>query len=205
MIIEIDLNKQNNYIHPNFYEKIKQKSDFFLDLYENDIILKKTKFIEKEQLDENKIILGKKTAQNFLIKPLHKTFEKVEIISADKISPLEIKELHIIDEKLENLSKRLNLSAKLRPTNYFNELDNFITRKGNYNPVFQYKRPNQERLLETKNELEKLQEKTDKLESRMKHLFLEKTNELINKQNLLEAYIKQDHKNIALYNEELFG
>ncbi|MDD3262712.1 MAG: DUF1704 domain-containing protein [Candidatus Absconditabacteria bacterium] len=205
MIVEIDLNKQNNYIHPNFYEKIKQKSDFFLDLYENDIILKKTKFIEKEQLEENKIILGKKTAENFLIKPLHKTFEKIEIIAADKIIPLETRELHIIDEKLEKLSKRLNLSSKLRPTNYFNELDNFITRKGNYNPIFQYKQPTKEKLLETKIELEKLQERTDKIQSPMKHLFLEKIDELLNKQNLLQAYIKQDFKNIALYNEKLFG
>lgn len=204
MIVEIDLNKQNNYIHPNFYEKIKQKSDFFLDLYENDIILKKTKFIEKEQLEENKIILGKKTAENFLIKPLHKTFEKIEIIAADKIIPLETRELHIIDEKLEKLSKRLNLSSKLRPTNYFNELDNFITRKWNYNPIFQYKQPTKEKLLETKIELEKLQERTDKIQSPMKHLFLEKIDELLNKQNLLQAYIKQDFKNIALYNEKLF-
>ena len=63
--------------------------------------------------------------------------------------------------------------------NYFNELDNFITRKGNYNPVFQYKRPSLEKLLETKDELKKIQERTDKLESSMKHLFLEKADELI--------------------------
>lgn len=205
MIVEIDLNKQNNYISPNMQEKMKQKSDFFLDLYENDIILKKTKFIAKEQLEENKIILGKKTSEHFLIKPIHKTFDKIEVISSEKIIPLETKELHIIDEKLEKISKKLSLSAKLRPTNYFNELDNFITRKGNYNPIFQYKRPSQERLWETKNELEKLQEKTNKLESPMKNLFLEKADELINKQSLLQAYIKQDFKNIATYNEKLFG
>ncbi len=29
VIIEIDLNKQNNYIHPNIYEKTKERSDFF--------------------------------------------------------------------------------------------------------------------------------------------------------------------------------
>lgn len=204
MVVEIDLNKQNNYIHPNMYEKIKQKSDFFLDMFDNDIILKKPKFLAKEQLEENKIILGKKTAEKFLIKPIHKTFEKVEIIATDKLLPMETKELHIIDEKIEKLSKRLNLSAKLRPTNYFNELDNFITRKGNYNPVFQYKWPTQERIQETKNELEKLQEKTEKFQSPIKHLFLEKIDELWNKQNLLEAYIKQDHKNISIYNEKLF-
>ncbi len=204
MIVEIDLNKQNNYVSQHIYEKIKQKSDFFLDMYDNDIILKKPKFLAKEQIEYNKIILGKKTAEKFLIKPIHKTFDKIEIIAPDKIITLEDKELHIIDEKLEKLSKRLNLSAKLRPTNYFNELDNFITWKGNYNPIFQYKRPSQEKLIETKNELEKLQEKTGKLQSPIKKLFLEKTDELINRQYLLQSYIKQDHKNIAVYNEKLF-
>ncbi|AHB41343.1 hypothetical protein P148_SR1C00001G0552 [candidate division SR1 bacterium RAAC1_SR1_1] len=205
VIVEIDLNKQNNYVTPSIYDKIKQKSDFILDMYENDIILKKPKLIAKEQISENKIILGRKTAEKFLIKPIHKTFEKIEIISSDKLLPLETKELHIIDERLEKLSKRLNLSAKLRPTNYFNELDNFITRKGNYNPIFQYKRPTEEKILETKNDLEKLQEKTNKLESPIKKLFLEKADELTNKLFLLQSYTKQNFKNIAIYNEKLFG
>lgn len=204
IIVEIDLNKQNNYVSQNIYEKIKQKSDFLLDIYQNDIAIKKPKLLAKEQLAENKIILGKKTAENFLIKPIHKTFEKIEIISSDKISTSETKELHIIDEKIERLSKRLNLSSKLRPTNYFNELDNFISRKGKYNPIFSYKRPSKEKLLETNIELEKIQEKTNKLESPIKQLFLEKADELTKKLALLQWYTEQDFKKIAIYNEELF-
>jgi len=205
IVVEVDLNKQNNYVSPNIYEKIKQKSDFLLDMYENDISIKKPKFIAKEEVTDNKIIIWKKTAENYLIKPIHKTFDKIEVISSDKILPIENKELHIIDDKIEKLSKKLNLSSKLRPTNYFNELDNFITRKGNYNPVFQYKRPSQEKLLETKIELEKLQEKTNKLQSPMKNLFLEKADELTNKLELIKAYTKQDFKNIWAYNKKLFG
>jgi hypothetical protein len=205
VIVEVDLNKQNNYISPNMQEKIKQKSDFLLDIYNNDIILKKIKFLAKEQLEENKIIIWKKTAEKFLIKAIHKTFEKVEIIATDKIIPNERKKLHSIDEKLEKISRKLNLSSKLRPINYFNELDNFITRKGNYNPVFQYKRPSQEKLWETKDELKKVQEKVNKIESPMKHLFLEKADELTNKLELIRSYTKQDFKNIERYNEALFG
>jgi hypothetical protein len=205
VIVEVDLNKQNNYISPNMQEKIKQKSDFLLDMYNNDIILKKIKFLAKEQLEENKIIIWKKTAEKFLIKAIHKTFEKVEIIATDKIIPNERKKLHNIDEKLEKISRKLNLSSKLRPINYFNELDNFITRKGNYNPVFQYKRPSQEKLWETKDELKKVQEKVNKIESPMKHLFLEKADELTNKLELIQSYTKQDFKNIEKYNEVLFG
>ena len=204
VIIETDINKQNNYISPTIYEKIKQKSDFILDMYENEIIFKKIKFLPKEHLDDNKIILGKKTAENYLIKPIHKTFEKIEIIAPEKIAPLEDKELHTIDEKLAKLSRRLNLSSKLRPINYFNELDNFITRRWNYNPIFQYKRPSQERILDTKNELIKIQEKIEKLESPMKKLFLEKNDELNNKLLLIQSYIQQDFKNIDKYNRKLF-
>lgn len=205
MIVEINLNKQNNYVSSNIYKKIKENSNFFLDMYDNDIIFRKIKFLAKEEFEDNKIILGKKTTEKYLIKPIHKTFDKIEVISSDIIIPTETKELHIIDDRLEKLSKRLNLSAKLRPINYFNELDNFITRKSDYNPIFKYKRLNEKKILEIKNDIEKLQWKVSKLKSPMKNLFLEKADELINKQNLLQAYIKQDFNNIAIYNDKLFG
>ncbi len=54
---------------------------------------------------------------------------------------MELAQLHLIDDKLEKLNKRLNLTARLRPVNYFNELDRFISEKGNYNPTFEYRFP----------------------------------------------------------------
>jgi len=42
---------------------------------------------------------------------------------------MEIAQLHLIDDKVEKLSKRLNLTARLRPVNYFGELDRFISEK----------------------------------------------------------------------------
>lgn len=84
-------------------------------------------------------------------------------------------------------------------------MDKFITLHGNYNPVFKYKRPEEKRLEETKEEIEKLQEQLQKFKSPFKQLFIEKLEELELRRNLILAYSKQDFENIALYNKKLFG
>jgi hypothetical protein len=188
------------------FDKIKEnKREWYLDLYENEITLKKTKFANLESLPDNKIILGNKTASNYLIKPVHKTLAKINIIDPQYILPLEEIELHSIDQKIEKLNKRLNLSSRLRPINYFSELDKFITLHGKYNPIFQYKWTKEERLIQAYEEIIKLQEQTAKLKSKFATLFLEKLEELENRRNLILAYTKQDFENIALYNKKLFG
>lgn len=188
------------------FDKIKEnKREWYLDLYENEITLKKSKFSSLESLADNKIILGNKTASRYLIKPVHKTFDTIDVIDPKYIHPLETAELHSIDQKIEKLSKRLNLSSRLRPMNYFSELDKFITLHGKYNPIFKYKWPEEQKLLQTKEEIEKLQEQLSKLKSPFIKLFLEKLDELELKRNLIFAYSKQDFEHIALYNRKLFG
>lgn len=188
------------------FDKIKEnKRERYLDLYENEIVLKKSKFSSLESLADNKLIIGNKTASRFLVKPVHKTFDTVDIIDPKYIDPLETAELHLIDQKVEKITKRLNLSARLRPLNYFSELDKFITLHGKYNPIFRYKRPNEEKLKQTKEEIIKLTEQLQKLKSPFKQLFIEKLEELELKRNLILAYSKQDFDAIALYNKKLFG
>ena len=149
--------------------------------------------------------MGNKTASNYFIKPIHKTLDIIEIVNPKYIDPLETTELHVIDQKIEKLSKRLNLSARLRPLNYFSELDKFITLHGKYDPIFQYKRPKEEKMTETIHEIEKLYDQLQKLKSLFKQLFIEKLEELKNRRNLIVAYSKQDFENIAIYNKKLFG
>ena len=188
------------------FDKTKEnKRERYLDLYENEITLKKAKFSTMESLADNKIILGNKTASNYLIKPIHKTFATIDIIDPKYIYQLEVTELHSIDQKIEKLSKRLNLSSRLRPLNYFAELDKFITLYGKYNPVFQYKRPKEEKMIESEHEINKLQKQLSKLQSPFKQLFVEKLEELETRRKLILAYSNQDFENIALYNRELFG
>ncbi len=206
IIVEVDLNKSWNYMSQKLFDKIKEnKRERYIDLYENEIVLKKSKFSILENLPENKIILGNKTASNYLVKPIHKTYEIVDIIHSRYLDTSEINELHTIDNRLEKISKRLNLSARLRPINYFSELDKFITLQGKYNPTFQYKRPKEEKLLETKIEIEKLQKQLTKFKSPFARIFVEKLEELERRRCLILAYSKQDFENIALYNKKLFG
>ncbi len=206
VIVEVDLNKSGNYMSQKLFDKIKEnKREWYLDLYENEIVLKKNKFSTLESLADNKIILGNKTASHYLVKPIHKTFEIVNIINPMYIAPLEATELHSIDQKIEKLNKRLNLSSRLRPINYFSELDKFITFHGKYNPTFKYRWPQEEKLMQTKDEIVKLQEQLSKLTSGFKQLFIDKLEELETRRNLILAYSRQDFDTIAVYNRKLFG
>lgn len=206
VIVEVDLNKSSNYISQNLFEKIKEnKREWYLDLYENEITLKKSKFRILENLPDNKIVLGNKTASEYLIKPIQKALAKIDIVNPKYIQPLEMAELHIIDQKIEKLNKRLNLSSRLKPSNYFSELDKFITLHGAYNPSFKYRWPEEQKLLKTKKELLKLQKHLKELESPFSQIFLQKLEELELRRNLILAYIQQNFENIALYNKKLFG
>lgn len=206
VIVEVDLNKTGNYMSGTLFNKIKEtKRERYLDLYENEIVLKKARFTKLENLADNKIILGNKTASNYLVKPVHKTFDTLEVIDPKYILPLEITELHSIDQKVERLNKKLNLSARLRPLNYFGELDKFITLHGNYNPIFTYRRPSEQKLSQIQEEIQKLQRQLSKLKSPFTKLFIEKLEELELRRNLILAYSKQDFENIALYNRKIFG
>ncbi len=206
IIVEVDLNKSGNYLSAKLFDSIKEsKRERYIDLYENEIVLKKTRFTKLENLADNKIILWNKTASNYLVKPIHKTFDTLDVINPKYIHPLETTQLHTIDQKIERLNKQLNLSARLRPLNYFAELDKFITLHGNYNPIFMYKRPSEQKLSHIQEEIQKLQRQLSKLKSPFTKLFIEKLEELELRRNLILAYSKQDFENIALYNRKLFG
>lgn len=205
-IVEVNLNKSWNYMSQQLFNKIKEHQwKRHLDLYENDIILKNKKFTIGESLWENTIVLGNKIASQYLIKPIHKTLDTIDIIDPKYINPLEKNELYSIDQKIEKISKRLNLSTRLRPTNYFSELDKFITLHGKYNPIFTYKRPKEERLIQIHEDIKKIQKQLSKLKSPFAQLFVEKLEELENRRNLILAYTKQDFENMILYNKKLFG
>lgn len=206
VVVEVDLHKANNYISKTLQEKIKEKKvDYSLDLYENDIIFKKLKFASMENLHDNKIIIGNKTAAAFLIKPLHKTLAQIEIINPAYLLAEEKIKLQSIDQKVEQLHKRLNLSSRLRPTNYFSELDKFITLQGKYNPTFTYKWPHDTKLQEAANQIRILQDKLKKLKSPLKNLFVDKLDELEKRRSLILAYKQQDFAQINYYNAQLFG
>jgi len=146
-------------------------------------------------------------AENFLIKPKKKSQTTVNIIKPEMMIESELPALHQLDEKVELLHNRLNLTAKLRPTNYLNELDNFITWKGNYSPIFAYNFPEIKKMGQRKDELLQLREECSdkKLKSPLVKLFAEKVDELFIRHQLLEAYIQQDIAGIEEGNKLLWG
>jgi hypothetical protein len=76
---------------------------------------------------------------------------------------------------------------------------------GKYNPIFKYKRPDEQNLIQTKEEIGKLEEQLKKLKSPFAQLFLKKLEELEVRRTLILAYSKQDFDTILLYNRKLFG
>jgi len=160
-----------------------------------------------ETLWENEIILWKNTSSDFLIKPIEKTNNKTNIVDTFGIEINEKNRLHVIDQEISKIGKKLILSKILKPTNYLEQLDKFIIKNGKYNPIFEYKWPEnkeiddlQEALLKIKNELEK-----NSYDNKLSKLFLNKIQDLLYRSNLIKAYKNKNYKNILLYNQKLFG
>ncbi|MDR2415680.1 MAG: flavohemoglobin expression-modulating QEGLA motif protein, partial [Candidatus Peribacteria bacterium] len=88
-----------------------------------------------------------------------------------------------------------------------NELDNFITWKGQYSPVFSYAFPDEKRLTQWKDELLQVKETCSNggFKSPLIKLFAEKVDELLVKHQLLQAYSKQDFVGIEEGNRLLRG
>lgn len=208
VVVEVDLNKKWNYASPIICDEISsKKKKATLDLKENDIVLRDIKLLPLEDINDKKIILWSKTASNYLLKPIHKTFDSVNIVNEKMLIQKEKETLKDIDTRIEKLSKRLSLSPILRPKNYFNELDNFVFNKWKYNPNFVYNWPNNERIETIKTEMDKIKKnlENDEIKSWFKDLFVEKLKEIESKLNLVISYKHQDYDNILKYNQELFG
>ncbi len=88
--------------------------------------------------DKNKIVLGSDAVTDFYVKPINKIKTSLDLIAPGRLQRSEIDPLHILDAKLDRLSKILNTSNVLKPVNFLEQLDLFITQQGNYNPIFKF-------------------------------------------------------------------
>jgi hypothetical protein len=205
--VTVDLNKTKNYASPELREQLQNtKHALHIELPENSILLRQLEFSLSEKL-EHGIILGRNVAENFLIKPQTKQQTNVNILKPEVLIENELIALHQLDDNIDRLHKRLNLTAKLRPQNYLNELDNFIIRKGNYAPVFSYAFPDERKLQQRKDELHQLKETctNGSLKSPLIKLFEEKVDELFIRRDLLKAYKNQNFAEIESGNQRLWG
>ncbi|MDR0608447.1 MAG: flavohemoglobin expression-modulating QEGLA motif protein [Candidatus Peribacteria bacterium] len=205
--VQVDLQKTKNYASPALCEQLQQsKHALRIELPENSILLRQLAFSPSKNLEQT-LILGRGVAENFLIKPQTKQQPTVNIVKPEMLIESELIALHQLDDHIERLHKRLNLTTKLRPQNYLNELDNFITRKGNYSPVFSYHFPEDKKMQQRKDELSTLKETctNGSLKSPLIKLFDEKINELLIRRDLLQAYKTQNFAEIEVGNQRLWG
>lgn len=209
LVVKVNINKSENYVSKEIFQLIKNnlKSETILNLYENDIIIKNVKFLMDETLGENEIVLWRSTSSQFLIKPIDKTKSNITIINTKDIEINQKNRLHMIDNIISEISKKIILSKILKPVNYLEELDKFIWNKWKYNPKFKYKRPENQELEDIQKKLLELQNEITikKYNPKFSKLFLDKIQDLLYRTNLIKAYKKKNYKNILFYNEKLFG
>lgn len=135
-------------------------------------------------------------------------FTSKKLIGQSSIFEDEVDALHILDEQLFKISKKLNLSRIMKPTNYLEELDVFVTQHGAYNPKFIYKWPSRQRLDKILTEIRQIEQEyfgdMPVFKSPFAQLFFDKIQELIRKHAYVLAYSKQNYSaihdaNIAMY------
>ena len=209
LVVKVNINKSENYVSKDIFQWLKNnpKTDKILDLYENDIHIKNPKFLMDDSLRPNEIILWKSSTSIYLIKAINRAEGKIDIINTKDIEISEKNRLHVIDEEISKIWKKLILAKILKPINYLEELDKFIWNNGKYNPIFQYKRPENSKLEELTDKLLEIQNELSekKYNKNFSKLFENKIEDLFCRINLIKAYKLNDYKNILLYNEKLFG
>lgn len=209
VVVEVDLKKTKNYATKDILDLVNKHKDWdiILDLFESEVRFKNLKFNLLEHW-KWKIILWREVLSNYYIKPIKKTYQNIDFINPENIIESEIEDIKYLDEKIRLLSNKLNLNSILKPINYLDELDNFITWWWNYNPKFEYKRPKDKFLEDIKWQILSLKDKyfgnVDNLKSNFSKLFEEKLDELLIRVNLIQAYKKQKYDKILEYNEKLF-
>ena len=204
IIVKVDLDNKFNYADPKIITDFNDKHKIKVW----DSIISNIKFREKKWL-WNVIKLWTKELEDFIIIPKCKDIRNFNIWNKKYYLESEENALIEFDNLTDKLSKKLNISKIVKPVNYMEELDNFITWWWNYNPKFEYKYPSDKKLEQIEEDLFSLKEKYFDVKSEYKsnlfELFKEKVMELEHKLQLTKAYKKQDFKNIWKYNKLLYG
>jgi hypothetical protein len=199
-------NKARNYTSLEIVNAIKHADHVYMKM--GSTILKDIWLYGTDRIKWHRIELGFNTLKNYYIKPVHQSHANIKFINPKNILEAEVDDLMILDRKLRDITKNFSLSRRLFPTNYLQEFDTFVSRKGNYNPIFSYNFPSFKDITLWKSQLQQLRDEhkwSRALQSKFSQLFYEKFDEIEDKINILYAYKKKDHAMIRLYNEKLFG
>jgi len=152
--------------------------------------------------------LWTKELEDFIIVPKKKDIKDFSIWNKNQYIENEQNVLIELDNTLDSLSKKLNISKVVKPLNYMEELDNFITWWGNYNPKFEYKYPTYGKINQIEDEIKDIEDRYFDIKSEHKSwllkLFKEKLQENKYKLELVKAYKRQDFKLMGKYNQLLY-
>lgn len=172
-----------------------------------DLTLDNIKFIENNKM-WNIVSLWTSQLEDFILIPKKRDIKDFSIWKKEFIQEWEEWILEELDNDLDKVSKKLNISRIVSPINYIQELESFITWNWNYNPKFEYKYPTDKKLDSIKENLENIREKYFDVKSEYKSnllkLFKEKYEEMTYKLDLIIAYKKQDFSQIEKLNILLY-
>ncbi len=206
--ITVWIDKTKNYTSEKIMKRIISADNITIDIWHKDTIFKNVSILLNNDIQWNKIILWQEILQHYYINPIHKSKVSTRIINPDSFLEDEITNLKILDEKIHNINKQLNLTILLKPTNYLDEFDAFVSHNGKYNPQFTYNFPKYSTLnilLHQIHELDSKYRLKDYFDSSFAQLFFDKLDEMSLKIKLIKAYKKQNFWLIDRYNRELFG
>lgn len=151
------------------------------------------------------LLLGNEDIKEYYMKPVISPHYDLVYRYTTSQWPKHILEL---DEQLYKLGKRINLSYFLKPINYYQELDTFISAQGLHNPVFQYDFPDRaffEKFIAEANSLRDAINHLGPEYAVLSQLFAEKLNEVEFKADLLRGYSRENPVVIRDANIALFG
>lgn len=200
IILRVDPEAQKTKITPDLKKKIIENTTLILHSGARFTFLKSPDILENSS-EKNTIILGLRDLSDFLILPKISPAFSVEATST-RFSP----EIISLDEKLHSLSKNVNLSAMLKATNYDAEFSKFMESHQQYNPVFEYNFPSEEKLGEITERISEIKQNISELsEKNFIKIFTDKLSEIENRVGLVIAYKNEDSEKIFYYNSRLFG
>ncbi len=202
ILIETDINRNESVASSDIVNFFNQNNDTKI-MFENSQISISPKYLKEDnEYPIWTIKLWLQDISNYFIRP-----KKLAWINKPKLKWIKISEIErliLIDDKIEKIWKKLNLSSILRPINFYEEFYEYQKHKFNYNPKFKYNFLKQEELDLIKQKIEFIEKQIEWSTSKIFSLYKEKLDEFNIKLLLLKAYSDQDFDNIAYYNNKLF-
>ncbi len=205
IIVKVDL-KNNKNIASNDIRQLVKSKDFILEIWEN-LSFENLKFKVDNSLEDGTFILWSESLRDYYVRPVS-NLEIEKIFIPKKINKNELDILKTLDEKVIKLDRKFSLISNLRPINFLWELDKFVEMKWEYNPKFEYKFLNDEKIWNIKENLNNIKntyfKKDLELKSEFAKIFLEKLLEIENSIDLIEAYKIQNFEKIDKLNKKLY-